>query len=153
MSAQKPTQKQFKWGAQWCTIVDYIADKPRRTAWHRAYDRFSERTPYDQRDFNQDEEMDDQFEDVSDAEFVVSEAEADHEKRQNAEFLAQVAADDEADHNSASPAKVQQTSLQKTYFSAASGANSSTAWHQARKASATGGVSRYSPFYTFYQIF
>ena len=42
LAAHKPTEKQFEWGAHWCTIVDYIPEKPRRSAWHRAYDRFFE---------------------------------------------------------------------------------------------------------------
>ena len=45
LATVKPPGKHFKWGTSWTSIVDYVADKPRRTAWHRAYESFFERYP------------------------------------------------------------------------------------------------------------
>jgi hypothetical protein len=58
LAATKHPDKHFKWGTSWTSIVDYVADKPRRTAWHRAYENFFERYPYDPRDYNDDADMD-----------------------------------------------------------------------------------------------
>ena len=109
IAAQKPTEKQFKWGDQWCTVVDYVPDKPRRTAWHRAYDRYFERTPSDPRDFNQDQEMDDNYDDV-----FGSEDEGDNDEPQEATFreqqqhdyeqwLAEIAQEEKEQHDVGNP--------------------------------------------------
>ena len=136
MSGSKPTEKQLKWGELWCTVVDYVPEKPRRTAWHRAYDSYFERFPYDPKDFSQDQDMEDEENDLIDLFNMDGEQEpyqqpdttTDDTQQQSTDQWLNEMAQDTLEHNEQNGAKAR-----KTYLEASASGTRLSAWHQGRK--------------------